>query len=64
MITDTFTIEKLDLILQALGYQKQAFAKYKDYPTYEFKQAQVAGVEDVIEKVRAIRRIIRNAGPR
>jgi hypothetical protein len=28
-MTDTFTIEELDLILQALGYQKQAFAEYK-----------------------------------
>ena len=63
-MAEPLTIEDLDLIFQALGYQKQAFAEYKDYPTYEFKQAQVARVEDVIEKVRAIRRTIRNAGPR
>lgn len=52
---DELTTEDLELILQALGYQKQAFADYKDYPSYEFKQAQIARVEGVIEKVRAIR---------
>lgn len=51
---DQLTTEDLDLILQALGYQKQAFADYQDYPTYEFKQAQIARVESVIEKVRSI----------
>ena len=60
MSEDQLTTEDLDLILQALGHQKQAFTDYKDYPTYEFKQAQVARVESVIEKVRAIR----NARPR
>jgi hypothetical protein len=53
------TAQDLDLILQALEYQKQAFTDYKDYPTYEFKQAKVARVETIIGKVRAIR----NAGP-
>jgi hypothetical protein len=30
-MADRLTTEDLDLILQALGYQKQAFADYKDY---------------------------------
>ncbi len=52
---DRLTNEDLDLIVQALRYQKQAFADYKDYPSYEFKQAQIVRVESVIEKIRAIR---------
>jgi hypothetical protein len=55
---DRLTTEELDLILELLRYTKQAFADYKDYPSYEFKQAQVARVESVIEKIR----VIRNAG--
>jgi hypothetical protein len=59
-MTDLLTTEELDLILESLRYTKQNFADYKDYPSYEFKQAQVARVEGVIEKVRGIR----NAKPR
>lgn len=59
-MTDQLTREDLELILQALEYQKQAFADYKDYPTAEFKRTQIARVEGVIDKIRAIR----NARPR
>ena len=54
-MTDRLTTEELDLILESLRHTKQAFADYKDYPSYEFKQARVAIVESVIEKIRAIR---------
>jgi signal recognition particle subunit SEC65 len=59
-MADTLTTEDLDIILEALGYKKQAVTDYKDYPSYEFKRAQIARVESAIEKVRAIR----NARPR
>lgn len=55
-MADQFTREDLDLILQALEYQKQAFADYEEYPSYEFKRAQIARVESVIEKIRSIRK--------
>jgi hypothetical protein len=55
-MTDQLTREDFDLVLQALEYQKQAFADYKDYPSYEFKRSQIARVESVIEKIRAIRK--------
>ena len=55
-MTDQLTTEELDLILESLRYTKQAFTDYKDYPTYEFKQARVATVESVIGKIRAIRK--------
>lgn len=54
-MTDQLTGEELDLILESLRHTKQAFSDYKDYPSYEFKQAQVAKVESVIKKVRSIR---------
>ena len=50
-MADQLTIEDLDLILRALGYQKQAFTDYKDYPSNEFKRIQIARVESVIEKI-------------
>lgn len=56
---DQLTREDLDLIVEALGYKKQAVVDYNGYPSYEFKQSQLARVESVIAKVRAMR----NAGP-
>ena len=58
-MTDQLTTEDLDLILESLRYTKQVRSEYK-YDSYEFKQAQVARLEGVIEKIRAIR----NAKPR
>jgi hypothetical protein len=58
-MTDQLTTEDLDLILESLRYTKQVRSEHK-YDSYEFKQAQVARLESVIEKIRAIR----NAKPR
>ena len=55
-MTSKLTTEELDLVLEALAYKKQAVVDYKGYPSYEFKQTQIARVEGVIEKVRAIRK--------
>jgi hypothetical protein len=57
---DRLTTEDLDLILESLRYKKQAVVDYKNYPSYEFKRAQIERVENVIEKVR----LLRNASPR
>lgn len=54
LMADQFTKEDLQLILEALGYRRQAVADYRDYPSYEFKQDQIRKVETVIKKVRAI----------
>jgi hypothetical protein len=59
-MTDQLTTAELDLILESLRRTKQIFSEYKDYPSYEFKQTQVASVDSVIEKIRGIR----NATPR
>lgn len=58
-MADQLTTEDLDLILESLRCTKQARSEYK-YESYEFKQGQVARLESVIEKIRAIR----NAKPR
>ena len=59
-MTARLTTEDLDLILQALEYQKQAFADYKDYPSNELRRIQNARVESIIEKIR----VIQDARPR
>jgi hypothetical protein len=48
---DKLTIEDVDMILTSLDYTKRAFADYKDYPSYEFKQQRIADVEKVIELI-------------
>jgi hypothetical protein len=53
------TKEGLGLSLEALGYKKQAVVDYNGYPSYEFKQSQLARVESVIAKVR----VMQNTGP-
>jgi signal recognition particle subunit SEC65 len=55
-MADRLTIEDLELILEALGYQQQAFTDYRYYPSEEFKRSQIARVESVSAKIRAIRK--------
>ena len=55
---EDLTREDWDLILEALNYSKRAKAEYPSdmYPSYEFRQAQLARVDEVLAKVRKARR--------
>jgi hypothetical protein len=52
------TGEDWDLILEALNYSKRAKAGYPSemYPSYEFRQMQLARVDAVLAKVRKARK--------
>lgn len=46
----------LDVILESLQYSKQRIADYPDHPSYEFKQQQLAPIEETMGKVRTLRK--------
>ena len=46
----------LDFILESLKYTRKAFEEYDRYPDYEFKQKRLAHVNDVMEKIRSLKR--------
>lgn len=50
------TIEDLDFILESLKYTRKSFEEYQEYPSYEFKQDRLKTVNDVMEKVRAVKK--------
>lgn len=50
------TIGDLDFILKSLEYTRKNFEEYQHHPSYEFKQRQLKTVNDVMEKVRAIKK--------
>ena len=47
------TLDDLYLIRESLGYTVRAYENYTDYPSYEFKQQQIAEARAVLNKVRA-----------
>lgn len=47
---------ELDFILKSLSYTRKSFEEYQNYPSYEFKQGQLKTVNDVMEKVRAVKK--------
>jgi hypothetical protein len=47
--------EDLDVILTALSHAKHQAENHAFYPSYEFKQAQLARIENATQKVRALR---------
>ena len=49
-----FTPADFELILTSFRYTRMNFENTQ-YPTYELRQSQLKRVEDVIDKVRAIR---------
>jgi len=56
-VTLQLTGFEIDMIIESLQYTKQAKENYDRYPSYEFKRAQVAQVEAVLEKLRTHRRL-------
>ena len=53
-MTTNLTGEDIAFLLESLEYTKLKFES-TEYPTYEFKREQIARVESVITKLRAIR---------
>jgi len=48
-------IEGINSILEAMEYEKRAKQEYTKYPSYEFKQKQLADVDSRIKKCKKIR---------
>ena len=53
-----------ELLLQSLGYTKQAFSNYKHYPSYDFKLERMSCVDRLREKIITIKKGIRNGKTR
>ena len=52
----TLTKEELDTIIESLGYKKDRIQNYQEHPSYEFKQSELKKVEDLTDKIRAIKK--------
>jgi len=50
------TKEDLEFIKESLISIRKSFNDYQDYPSYEFKQQQLKRVDDVLEKIREMKR--------
>ena len=50
------TKEDLDLIEQALLYAKKNVAESSTHPSYDFKQQQLRRADEVLDKIRALKR--------
>ncbi|HLL04787.1 MAG TPA: hypothetical protein VK539_29650 [Myxococcaceae bacterium] len=47
--------QDIEVILEALGQAKHHTENHQSYPSYEFKQAQLARIESATQKIRALR---------
>jgi hypothetical protein len=52
---EDLTVSDCDLIIEALGYKKMKIENYQGYPSYEFKQKQLADTNAVLDKIRKIK---------
>jgi hypothetical protein len=50
------TNEDLDFILESLKYTKRNFRESQDHPNHEFKQSQLKRVDELADKIRAIKK--------
>jgi hypothetical protein len=55
------TLTELYLIRESLEYTLRNLQNCTDYPSYEFKLARIAEARDILEKVRAQIREVKNA---
>lgn len=51
---EELTKSDCEYILSCLKYTRDAYESYQDYPSYEFKQQQLAKLTAVEEKLRAL----------
>jgi hypothetical protein len=56
---ETLIVEEVDIILESLRYTCKAFEEYTGYPSYEFKLNQIAAVTAIIDKLRGMKRALR-----
>lgn len=52
----TLTKEELDILIESLGYKKREIQDHQRHPSYEFKQSELKKVEDLTDKIRAIKK--------
>ena len=50
------TKQEWGLLFQSLRYTKMAFEDYSDYPSYEFKCERINEVNNLVAKLRQLRR--------
>lgn len=48
--------EDLDFILESLKYTKRNFEDHQDYPSYEYKQSRIKTVNDLADKIKALKK--------
>lgn len=46
----------INVILESLKYSKMHIENYQSYPSYEYKQQQLARIEEVIQKLRDLKK--------
>jgi hypothetical protein len=44
------------MILESLKYTKLRFEEYDKYPSYEYKQKRIAEVDELIEKIKSLKK--------
>lgn len=50
------TKEDISMIIESLNYTKLKFEEYDKYPSYEFKQKKIKEVNNLILKIKQIRK--------
>ncbi|HEX3559012.1 MAG TPA: hypothetical protein VHU19_07400 [Pyrinomonadaceae bacterium] len=50
------TKEDLEFIEESLLYTRKSFEEYQSYPSYEYKQQRLKRVNDVLAKIREMKR--------
>lgn len=53
---NNLTPQEIAMILESLSYTKLKFEEYDKYPSFEFKQKRVKEVNDLILKIKKIRK--------
>jgi len=56
MNLEKFSIKEITMILESLSYTKLKFEEYEKYPSYEYKQQRVKEVNDLILKIKELRK--------
>ena len=59
MIKDILTADDCDNILESLKYSKLKFEEY-NYPTYEYKQKKIVEVNQLILKIKSLKKLLLN----
>lgn len=55
-MTIKLTITDIDVILESLEYSRHYIENYPKYPSYEFKQKQLEGINNAEAKIRALKK--------